>query len=71
MDLNNIDQNAEGALQKFIGVFDPDNAQITGLAGVQGSAQTYMAAVTPWFFTHFGAPLNKNVSCRTIPRRNR
>ncbi|RDX53305.1 glycoside hydrolase [Lentinus brumalis] len=61
VDLNNIDANGETALQKFIGSFDTDNAHITNLANVQGSAQTYMAAVAPWFFTHFGADtFNKN-----------
>ena len=53
----------ETELQKFIGAFDTDNQVISGLAGIQGSAQTYMAAAAPWFFTHFGADtFNKNVS---------
>ncbi|KAI0354941.1 glycoside hydrolase [Trametes cingulata] len=61
VNLDNIDGAASQALQKFIGSFDTDNQHITQLATVQGSAQTYMAAVAPWFFTHFGADtFNKN-----------
>ncbi|KAI0661905.1 glycoside hydrolase [Cubamyces menziesii] len=61
VDLNNVNAAGEAALQKFIGSFDPDNQHITQLATIQGSAQTYMAAVSPWFFTHFGADtFNKN-----------
>lgn len=63
VDLNNVNSVGETALQKFIGSFDTDTQHITNLANVQGSAQTYMAAVAPWFFTHFGADtFNKNVS---------
>lgn len=44
-----------GTDQGFIAGLDllPPNAD--------GSKKFYMAAVSPWFFTHFGAPLNKNV----------
>ena len=63
---NNVNTAGEAALQKFIGSFefDTDTEHITNLANVAGSAQTYMAAVAPWFFTHFGpnTSLNKNVS---------
>ncbi len=63
MDLNNVNAAGETALQTFIGSFETDTQHITNLANVQGSAQTYMAAVAPWFFTHFGADtFNKNVS---------
>ena len=63
MDLNNIDAAGEADLQTYIGSFDTDNQYIAGLSQVQGSAQTYMAAVSPWFFTHFGPDsYNKNVS---------
>ncbi|RPD53744.1 glycoside hydrolase [Lentinus tigrinus ALCF2SS1-7] len=50
--LNQLDVTAETALQKLIGSFDPDTAHITSLATTQ-SSRTYMAAVSPWFFTHF------------------
>ncbi|KAM5535050.1 hypothetical protein V8D89_011278 [Ganoderma adspersum] len=61
VDLNNVNSVGETALQKFIGSFDTDTQHITNLANVQGSAQTCMAAVAPWFFTHFGADtFNKN-----------
>ena len=72
VDLNNIDANGEAALQKFIGAFDTDNQHITNLASVQGSAQTYMAAVAPWFFTHFGPDtFNKNVRYLILSRLSR
>ncbi|KAI9058333.1 glycoside hydrolase family 71 protein [Trametes sanguinea] len=61
VDLNNVDAAGETALQQIIGNFDQDNQAISGLANVQGSAHTYMAAAAPWFFTHFGADtFNKN-----------
>ncbi|KAI0754950.1 glycoside hydrolase [Daedaleopsis nitida] len=60
LDINNIQGDGETALQQFIGSFDDDNIHLSGLGTVQGSAQTYMAAVAPWFFTHFGGALNKN-----------
>ncbi|KAH9922777.1 glycoside hydrolase [Epithele typhae] len=62
VDLNNVvGTGGDVALQKFIGSFDTDNQHITNLASVANSAQTYMAAVAPWFFTHFGADtFNKN-----------
>ncbi|KAI0753268.1 glycoside hydrolase [Daedaleopsis nitida] len=61
VDLNNIDAVARRALQKYIGSFDGDAGYIAKLADVPGSAHTYMAAVSPWFFTHFGADTyNKN-----------
>lgn len=41
-----------------------DQAFIAGLDTLPpragGAKPMYMAAVAPWFFTHFGAPLNKN-----------
>ncbi|EIW59482.1 glycoside hydrolase [Trametes versicolor FP-101664 SS1] len=61
VNLNAVDASGATQLQKFIGSFDTDDQHITQLATVQGSAQTYMAAVAPWFFTHFGADtFNKN-----------
>ncbi|KAI0718564.1 glycoside hydrolase [Cerioporus squamosus] len=54
VDLNQLDVTAENTLQKVIGSFDPDTAHISNLAlASTQSRQTYMAAVSPWFFTHF------------------
>ncbi|KAI0632101.1 glycoside hydrolase [Trametes polyzona] len=61
VNLDNVDAAGSQVLQKFIGSFDTDNQHISQLANVQNSAKTYMAAVAPWFFTHFGAnTFNKN-----------
>ncbi|KAI0822261.1 glycoside hydrolase [Trametes gibbosa] len=61
VNLNSVNAAGATALQRFIGSFDTDNQHISQLASVQGSARTYMAAVAPWFFTHFGADtFNKN-----------
>ncbi|KAF9490246.1 glycoside hydrolase family 71 protein [Pleurotus eryngii] len=38
------------------GSFDYDKAFISGMR----SDQSYMAGVSPWFFTHYGFPYNKN-----------
>ena len=63
MNLNNITAQGEAELRNYIGSFDTDNQYISGLSQVQNSAKTYMAAVSPWFFTHFGPDtFNKNVS---------
>ncbi|TFK87288.1 glycoside hydrolase family 71 protein [Polyporus arcularius HHB13444] len=54
VNLNQLDVTADAALQKVIGSFDPDTPHISNL--VVASAQsnrTYMASVSPWFFTHF------------------
>jgi glucan endo-1,3-alpha-glucosidase len=63
---------AADALSQFVGSTDTDNQYRTGLAGINsagsakrdgGSKKTYMAAASPWFFTHYGADtFNKNVS---------
>ena len=62
VDLNNVDVNGQQILSNVIGDFADDEIHLNGLQTIQGSAGTYMAAVAPWFFTHFPAPLNKNVS---------
>lgn len=64
VNFNNIDTAAEAKLSALLGSFDDDNIHLNGLSTIQGSAGTYMAAVAPWFFTHFGGSLNKNVSMR-------
>ncbi|OAX44314.1 glycoside hydrolase family 71 protein [Rhizopogon vinicolor AM-OR11-026] len=48
------------ALSQFIGSTTSDDAYISSLAAM-GSGRTYMAAVSPWFFTHYGpSTYNKN-----------
>lgn len=63
--------SAEDAITKFIGSTDTDLKHIDGLASLRtaktkrdGSSDklAYMASVSPWFFTHYGADsFNKNV----------
>lgn len=56
-----------GALSKFIGATDTDSQYVNGLKTLSSSdgAPTYMGAVSPWFFTHYGPDsFNKNVSVR-------
>ncbi|KAH9480429.1 Glucan endo-1,3-alpha-glucosidase agn1 [Psilocybe cubensis] len=58
------------ALTKFIGATETDDQHLAGLAALSGALQardgssskkTYMAAVSPWFFTHYGPDsFNKN-----------
>lgn len=67
---------AENALTQFIGSIATDEAHLDGLSSLSSglatrdensttSRPTYMAAVSPWFFTHYGPDsFNKNV--RTI-----
>ena len=49
-----------------VGAIDTDNQYVNGLKGVSsndGKPATYMGAVSPWFFTHYGVnSWNKNVS---------
>ncbi|KAJ7095846.1 glycoside hydrolase [Mycena belliarum] len=55
--------NGTNALNKFIGSTDTDNLHIKSLAPLAtgGARPTYMAAVSPWFFTHFSPQtFNKN-----------
>ena len=59
------------ALSKFIGATETDKQHLDGLAAIPGTVQVrdgesskraYMGAVSPWFFTHYGADsFNKNV----------
>lgn len=60
------------ALSKFIGSTDSDQEHLNGLAALssiiaardgESTKRAYMGAVSPWFFTHYGAnSFNKNVS---------
>ena len=48
-----------------VGAIDTDNQYVSGLKGVSSNdgAPTYMGAISPWFFTHYGQnSFNKNVS---------
>ena len=52
-------------LLPHVGAIDTDNQYINGLKGVNSNdgAPTYMGAVAPWFFSHYGVnSYNKNVS---------
>ncbi|KAI0917175.1 hypothetical protein AcV5_007718 [Taiwanofungus camphoratus] len=49
------------ALNATIGAFDTDQQWLSGLNALSASQPTYMAAVSPWFFTHYGPQsYNKN-----------
>lgn len=57
-----ITSAVSSALSQFIGSTTPDDPYISSLAAM-GGGRTYMAAVSPWFFTHYGpSTYNKNVS---------
>ncbi|KAJ7250848.1 glycoside hydrolase [Mycena haematopus] len=62
--LTGAEPDGANALNKFIGANDTDNQHIQNLAALAagGAKLTYMAAVAPWFFTHFSpkSALNKN-----------
>lgn len=54
------------ALSPFIGSTTPDDAYISSLTAM-GGGRTYVAAVSPWFFTHYGpSTYNKNVGHRSV-----
>jgi glucan endo-1,3-alpha-glucosidase len=54
-------------LNDLIGSIKPDKVYLGGLSSMPSAAKTYMAAVSPWFFTHYGPnSFNKNVC---IPRK--
>jgi glucan endo-1,3-alpha-glucosidase len=50
-------------LSNLVGSIQPDKVYLGGLSDMpQDTAKTYMAAVSPWFFTHYGPDtFNKNV----------
>lgn len=59
------------ALSQFVGATDTDSQYVNGLKAVNSDngSPTYMGAVSPWFFTHYGADTyNKNVSSVTSGR---
>ncbi|KAJ7675798.1 glycoside hydrolase [Mycena polygramma] len=62
-DLTGAAPDGANALNKFVGANDTDNQHIQNLATLAagGAKLTYMAAVAPWFFTHFSPQsFNKN-----------
>jgi len=53
--------SALNAISSLVGATTPDQQYINALDGMGGS-MTYMAAVSPWFFTHYGPQTyDKNV----------
>lgn len=55
-----LSSSVSSLLSNYIGSTTPDETYIPSLAAMSGS-QTYMAAVSPWFFTHYGpSTYNKN-----------
>jgi glucan endo-1,3-alpha-glucosidase len=51
---------ADAALAPFAGNTTTDDEYRAGLAKLPAGGGTYMAAASPWFFTHYGGALNKN-----------
>lgn len=61
----------QSELNSTIGAFSTDQTYISGLNSVSGDSKTYMAAVSPWFFTHYPqSSFNKNVSTLMISSNN-
>ncbi|TFK45555.1 glycoside hydrolase family 71 protein [Heliocybe sulcata] len=60
--LDNLNAAGEDILKSFIGSTDTDNTYLNGLSAMsQSTSRGYMAAVSPWFFTHYGPDTyNKN-----------
>ncbi|KZT20315.1 glycoside hydrolase family 71 protein [Neolentinus lepideus HHB14362 ss-1] len=61
--LDNLDSNGETILQSYICATDTDKSYISGISAMSQTAtnRAYMAAVSPWFFTHYGPDTyNKN-----------
>jgi len=51
----------ESALNSSIGTFSTDQTYISALNSISGDSKTYMASVSPWFFTHYPqSSYNKN-----------
>ena len=60
--LTNPGSLSSPVLNDLVGSIQPDKVYLDGLSGMPSTAKTYMAAVSPWFFTHYGADsFNKNV----------
>lgn len=53
--------DVEVVLNQTIGTFDTDSQYTSGVSTLTGGATTYIAAVSPWFFTHYSpATYDKN-----------
>ncbi|TFY60490.1 hypothetical protein EVJ58_g5112 [Rhodofomes roseus] len=51
----------QSALNSTIGTFSTDQTYINGMNSLSSSSKTYMAAISPWFFTHYPqSSFNKN-----------
>jgi len=49
-------------INDLVGSIQPDKVWLGGLSDMPDTEKTYMAAASPWFFTHYGADsYNKNV----------
>lgn len=56
-----LSSTVSSLLSSLIGATSTDETYISSLAAM-GGGRTYMAAVSPWFFTHYGpSTYNKNV----------
>jgi len=65
--LNDATRLSSPVLTNLIGSIQPDKVYLGGLDGMPNAAKTYMASVSPWFFTHYGPDsFNKNVR---IPKK--
>jgi glucan endo-1,3-alpha-glucosidase len=68
---------ATNVLSKFIGATDTDSQHLNALGAMPAPVDTsgkraYMAAVSPWFFTHYSPQtFNKNVSLPSLLCRDR
>jgi glucan endo-1,3-alpha-glucosidase len=73
--LNNATGLDSPVLNNLVGSIQPDKVYLGGLDSMP-TAETYIAAVSPWFFTHYGPDtFNKNVriphETPTFPRTDR
>ena len=53
-------------LSDLVGSIQPDDTYLNGLNQMSSDSKTYMAAVSPWFFTHYG-PDSYNKNVRMVP----
>ncbi|EGN98394.1 glycoside hydrolase family 71 protein [Serpula lacrymans var. lacrymans S7.3] len=51
--LSSLSSKATTALAQFVGSNSSDSEYLSALATMGGQNRTYMAAVSPWFFTHY------------------
>ncbi|GBE84927.1 glycoside hydrolase family 71 protein [Sparassis latifolia] len=59
--LGTFSSAVEQTLNQSTGIFSTDAPYLNGLNSISSSSKTYIAAVSPWFFTHYGPnTYNKN-----------